>query len=50
MRIERTAPDKLKPFFLQLVRRSFDQLHMGDNEIADYVATLSPTSATVTNG
>ena len=40
MRIERTAPDKLKPFFLQLVRRSFDQLHMGDNQIADYVATL----------
>jgi hypothetical protein len=40
MRIDRTAPDKLKPFFLQLIRRSFDQLHMGDNEIADYVATL----------
>jgi hypothetical protein len=40
MRIERTAPDKLKPFFLQLIRRSFDQLHMGDDEIADYVATL----------
>jgi len=40
MGIERTAPDKLKPFFLQLIRTSFDQLHMGDNEIADYVATL----------
>lgn len=40
MRIERTPPDKLKPFFFQLIRRSFDQLHMGDNEIADYVATL----------
>jgi hypothetical protein len=40
MRIERTATDRLKPFFLQLIHRSFDQLHMGDNEIADYVATM----------
>lgn len=40
MRIERTAPDRLKPFFLQLIRQSFDQLHMGDSEVADYVATL----------
>jgi hypothetical protein len=40
MLIERTSPDKLKPFFLRLIRQSFDQLHMGDNQIADYVATL----------
>jgi hypothetical protein len=40
MRIERTSPERLKPFFLQLIRRSFDQLNMGDNQIADYVATL----------
>jgi hypothetical protein len=40
MLIERTSPDRLKPFFLQLIRKSFDQLHMGDNQIADYVATL----------
>jgi hypothetical protein len=40
MLIERTAAHKLKPFFLQLIRQSFDQLHMGDNQIADYVATL----------
>jgi hypothetical protein len=39
MRIERTS-SKLKPFFLQLVRQSFDQLRTGDNEIADYVATM----------
>jgi hypothetical protein len=39
MRIERTT-SKLKPFFLQLVRQSFDQLHAGDSEIADYVATV----------
>jgi hypothetical protein len=40
MLIERTSADKLKPFFLRLIRESFDQLRMGDNEIADYVATL----------
>lgn len=40
MLIERTSPDKLKPFFLRLIRQSFDQLRMGDNEVADYVATL----------
>jgi hypothetical protein len=40
MLIERTSPDKLKPFFLRLIRESFDQLRMGDNEVADYVATL----------
>ncbi len=40
MLIQRTSPDKLKPFFLGLIQQSFDQLHMRDNEIADYVATL----------
>jgi hypothetical protein len=40
MLIERTSPDKLKPFFLRLIRQSFDQLRMGDNEVADYVATM----------
>lgn len=40
MRIERSSPERLKPFFLQLIRQSFDQLHMGDSAIADYVATL----------
>src|SRR5215469_14981546 len=40
MGIERTSPNRLKPFFLQLVHRSFDQLHMGDHQIADYMATM----------
>ena len=40
MGIDSTAPDKLKPFFLQLIRQSFNQLQMGDGEIADYVATM----------
>jgi hypothetical protein len=40
MRIERTSPERLKPFFLELTRRSFDQLNLGDKEIADYVATM----------
>ncbi len=40
MGIERTSPERLKPFFLQLVRKSFDQLRMGDSQIADYMATM----------
>lgn len=40
MPIERTTPNRLKPFFLEMTRRSFDQLHMGDNQIAEYVATM----------
>lgn len=40
MRIDRTSTERLKPFFLDLVRRSFGQLGVGDREITDYVATM----------
>lgn len=32
--------NRLKPFFLDLVRRSFSQLQVGDREVADYLATV----------
>lgn len=40
MRIDRISSERLKPFFLDLVRRSFGQLGVGDRETTDYVAAI----------
>ncbi|HKV54820.1 MAG TPA: hypothetical protein VJN94_09265 [Candidatus Binataceae bacterium] len=40
MPVQQPSSQKLKGFFLQLVRRSFDQLHVGDPKIAEYLATV----------
>ena len=41
MQDQRSSPSpKLKDFFLELVRRSFGQLGVGDQQVADYVATV----------
>jgi hypothetical protein len=32
--------NRLKPFFLELVGRSFSQLQVGDRQVADYLATV----------
>jgi hypothetical protein len=40
MRSPDSSAEKLKGFFLTVVRKSFDQLGVGDPQIADYVATI----------
>lgn len=40
MSIQRASSARLRGFFLELVRKSFDQLGMGDREIIEYIATL----------
>ncbi|MGH7916333.1 MAG: hypothetical protein ACREQE_02600 [Candidatus Binataceae bacterium] len=40
MRVERSSSEKLKGFFLIMVRKSFDQLGVGDQRIAEYLATV----------
>jgi hypothetical protein len=38
--VQQSSSHKLKGFFLQLVRKSFDQLRVGDPTIAEYMATV----------
>jgi len=40
MAIQRSSSARLQGFFLELVRKSFGQLGMGDHQITEYVATL----------
>jgi hypothetical protein len=40
MRAPESSGEKLKSFFLSVVRKSFDQLGVGDRQTADYVASL----------
>jgi hypothetical protein len=40
MPVQQSSSQKLKGFFLQLVRKSFDQLGIGDQQIAEYVAAV----------
>jgi hypothetical protein len=40
MGVQSSSGGRLKPFFLALVQQSFDQLRMGDRDIADYLATV----------
>jgi hypothetical protein len=40
MPVEKSSSQKLKGFFFQLVRKSFDQLRVGDAKIAEYMATM----------
>lgn len=40
MRIPESSAEKLKGFFLTVVRKSFDQLGIGDRQIASYVASM----------
>jgi hypothetical protein len=40
MGLERSSPDRLKNFFLALTRKSFEQLGIGDAEIAQYLAGM----------
>jgi hypothetical protein len=40
MQVRQTSAEKLKGFFLTLVRKSFDQVGVGDQQITDYVATV----------
>jgi hypothetical protein len=40
MRTPESSAEKLKGFFLTVVRKSFDQLGLGDNQITDYVASV----------
>jgi len=40
MSIQHSSSPKLQGFFLELVRKSFDQLGMGDRQIVEYVASL----------
>jgi hypothetical protein len=40
MSAQSSSGERLKPFFLALVRQSFDQLRIGDRDIADYLATV----------
>src|SRR6202521_111617 len=40
MRTPESSAEKLKGFFLTVVRKSFDQLGVGDQQIADYVASV----------
>ena len=39
MPVQRSSSDRLKGFFFTLVRKSFDQLGVGDQQIAEYVAS-----------
>src|SRR5260370_39811391 len=40
MPVQRSSYDRLKGFFFTLVRKSFDQLGVGDQQVAEYVATV----------
>ena len=40
MPVQRASSEKLNEFFLELVRRSFGQLGMGDRAIVEYVASV----------
>jgi hypothetical protein len=40
MPLQQSSSHKLKGFFLELVRKSFGQLGIGDNETTDYVASV----------
>jgi hypothetical protein len=40
MPVQQSSSQKLKGFFLQAVRGSFNQLGVGDQQIAEYVATV----------
>jgi hypothetical protein len=40
MPLEKSSSLKLKEFFLWMTRRSFDQLGVGDSQIADYIASI----------
>ncbi len=40
MRAPESSGEKFKSFFLSVVRKSFDQLGVGDQQTADYVASL----------
>ncbi len=40
MLLERSSPQRLHGFFFEMVRKSFNQLGMGDRETADYVASV----------
>ena len=40
MRVQPSSAQKLKGFFVELVRKSFSQLGVGDQQINDYVATV----------
>jgi hypothetical protein len=40
MPLEKSSSLKLKEFFLWMTRRSFDQLGVGDSQIADYIASV----------
>ncbi|HEX3409677.1 MAG TPA: hypothetical protein VHS07_05320 [Candidatus Binataceae bacterium] len=40
MRTPESSSEKLKGFFLTVVRRSFDQLGLGDQQITNYVASV----------
>ena len=40
MPVQRSSSQKLTDFFLQVVRKSFDQLGIGDPHIAEYLATV----------
>ena len=37
---QQSSAEKLKGFFLELVHKSFGQLGVGDQQIADYIATV----------
>ncbi len=40
MALEQSSSLKLKEFFLSMMRRSFDQLGVGDSQITDYIASI----------
>src|SRR5260370_9834697 len=40
MPVQRSSSDRVKGFFFPLVRKSFDQLGVGDQQVAEYVATV----------
>ncbi|MBV8771519.1 MAG: hypothetical protein JO166_04180 [Deltaproteobacteria bacterium] len=40
MPVQQSSSEKLKGFFLQLVRKSFSQLGIGDQQIAEYIAAV----------
>jgi len=40
MPVQQSSSQKLRGFFLQLVRKSFNQLGIGDRQIAEYVAAV----------
>ncbi len=40
MPVQQSSSQRLKGFFLQLVRKSFNQLGVGDQQIAEYVAAV----------